>query len=120
MDTPDQEPLPEKTRKPRKPDPDGEEWFAEAGKRWTKARSDRPDLPIEAYEAPPLPKWSAATGVTRELFGRYLEDRETGLVHDVQHAVEECAIDSILNATFYHFESELPVTAIDHAACMEA
>ena len=54
---------------------------------------------------------------TRELLGRYIEDRSTGLVHDVEHATEFCGIDGIVNATFYHFELELPDHLTDHS-CM--
>lgn len=119
-EVPEEPAEPAKPRKPRKPDPDGSTWHREATERWSKAVSRNPEAPIEEYDAPPLPAWSAPAIVARELFGRYLLDRDTGLVHDVQNAVEECWIDSIFNATFYHFESELPESANDHAACMEA
>jgi hypothetical protein len=106
--------------KGRHPDPDGEAWFAEAGTRWTKAVAERPDSPFEAFEAPSLPTWHATATVTRELFGRYVVNRDTGIVHDVQNAADECGIDGITSATFFHFATELPDDVIDHAPCMEA
>jgi len=100
-------------------DPDGEAWHASARGRWAEAVAVNPEAPFEAYDAPPLPAWSAAAHVRRELFGRYLVDRDTGVVHDVQHALEGCAVDAIRNATFFHFETELPGDVVD-CACMEA
>lgn len=98
-------------------DPAGEAWQAEARARWAKAEAANPDEPITAYTAPPLPKWSAPAHVKRELYGRYLVDRDTGVVHDVQHALESCQLDGIRHGTFYHFEPELPVELVD-CACM--
>jgi len=101
----------------RRPDPAGEAWHAEARARWEAAGED-----IDRYTAPPLPKWSAPAHVTRELLGRYLIDRDTGVLHDVTVATEGCAIDRIHNGTFVHFASELagalPADARDCAACI--
>ena len=61
------------------------------------------------YTAPALPDWSekAPAHVTRELLGRFLEDRTTRIVHDVYRATPECAVDAIRNGTFFHFWSEV-------------
>jgi hypothetical protein len=99
----------------RRPDPEGAAWHAEARTRWDAAGGD-----IDRYEAPPLPVFIGAAHVTRELLGRYLVDRDTQLVHDVQHALEECELDAIRNGTFYHFESELPADEFVDCACMGA
>jgi hypothetical protein len=62
-----------------------------------------------AYRAPRLPAWSALAPahVTRELLGRFLQDRDTRIVHDVYAAKPECLVDSIRNGTFFHFWSEV-------------
>lgn len=103
----------------RRADPHGEAWHAEARGRWRRAQEIAPEAPLEAYDAPALPAWSGPAHVRRELFGRYVVDRDTSIVHDVPHALEECAVDAIRSATFYHFEAELPGDVID-CACMEA
>lgn len=110
------------TKGGRRPDPDGEAWQAEARGRWQRAsnrarRVGRDSAPIEFFEAPPLPAWTAPPHVTRELLGRYLLDRDTNVVHDVAHALPACEVDAIRNGTFYHFETELPGDAID-CTCM--
>lgn len=125
MGLPTEEPLqPDKPVKPvkpaRHPDPDGEAWHAEARGRWRRAEQLRPDDPIAAFEPPALPSWSAPAHVRRELFGRYVVDRDTGVAHDVTHALETCGVDGIHRATFYHFESELPADELVDCACMEA
>lgn len=112
--------MPTKAKRKRHPDPDGEAWHAEARGRWRRAEELVPEEPITAYDAPALPAWSAPTHVRRELFGRYLVDRDTRTVHDVQHALEECGVDAIRNASFYHFESELPADELVDCACMGA
>jgi hypothetical protein len=95
----------------------GEAWHAEARARWDSAGGD-----ITRYEPVPLPVWSAPAHVTRELFGRFLLDRDAGVVHDVAAATEACRIDRIANATFVHFKSELaaavPADARDCADCI--
>jgi hypothetical protein len=107
-------------KRARRPDLDGEAWNAEARGRWRRAEELVPDQPITAYDAPALPAWSAPAHVRRELFGRYLADRDTGVVHDVEHALEDCGVDAIVNATFYHFEIELPADEFVDCACMGA
>ena len=72
---------------------------------------------LGSYRSPDFPKWTGSSHVKRELLGRYIEDRSTGLVHDVEHATEFCGIDGIVNATFYHFELELPDHLTDDS-CM--
>ncbi len=122
--------MPTKTKVPRgttrHPDPEGDAWLAEAGRRWgaatNRARRAGGDFtPAEFFTAPAFPTWSAPAHVTRELLGRYLHDRDTNIVHDTAHALEACGIDGIHNATFVHFRSELeralPADVVD-CACM--
>ena len=118
--------MPTKTKVPRgntrRPDPAGEAWQAEASGRWQRAanrarRAGGDFTPGEFYEAPALPAFTAPAHVTRELLGRYLHDRDSGLLHDTAHALEACGLDGIRNATFIHFAHELPVDVVD-CACM--
>jgi hypothetical protein len=90
-------------------DPDGEVWHHEAQHRWAEAEVADPATPFTAYEAPALPVWSerAPAHVTRELLGRFLQDRDSRVVHDVYQATPECAVDAIRNGTFFHFWSEV-------------
>ena len=90
-------------------DPDGEAWHGEARQRWTEAEVADPVTPFTAYQAPALPVWSAQAPahVKRELLGRFLQDRDTRVVHDVYRATPECAVDAIRNGTFFHFWSEV-------------
>lgn len=108
--------VPRGTVRRRRPDPEGEAWQAEAGRRWEAARHD----PAE-YVAPALPAFAGAAHVSREVLGRYLHDRDRNVVHDVLHAFESCAVDVIRNATFVHFahelEASLPAGVAD-CACM--
>ncbi len=100
----------------RRPDPAGEAWQAEAGRRWDAARHD----PAQ-YVAPALPAFSGPAHVTRALYGRYLHDRARNVVHDVVHSLPGCGIDGIAAATFVHFRHELdaalPADVVD-CACM--
>jgi hypothetical protein len=90
-------------------DPDGEAWHNEARRRWAAAEFANPEVPLMAYQAPALPDWSAQASahVTRELLGRFLQDRDSRVVHDVYHATPECGVDAIRNGTFFHFWSEV-------------
>ena len=90
-------------------DPDGEAWHREARQRWAEAELADPETPLSAYLAPALPAWSvrAPAHITRELLGRFLQDRDTRVVHDVYAAKPECAVDAIRNGTFFHFWSEV-------------
>ncbi len=90
-------------------DPDGEAWHGEARVRWAAAELADPETPSISYRAPTLPDWSAkaSTHVTRELLGRFLQDRDTRVVHDVYRATPACAVDAIRNGTFFHFWWEL-------------
>jgi hypothetical protein len=92
-------------------DPVGEAWHREASARWASAVEARPDQPIEAYDPLPLPDFNDGkpTHVQRHLMGRFLQDRDTGLVHDCHVATEVCAVDAIKNGTFYHFWSEVQI-----------
>ena len=55
------------------------------------------------------PDWSekAPSHIARELLGRFLQDRDTRVVHDVYRATTHCAVDAIRNGTFFHFWSEV-------------
>src|SRR3972149_2044973 len=90
-------------------DPDGEAWNKEARARWIEAELADPETPFMAYTAPALPGWSekAPAHVTRQLLGRFFQDRDTQVVHDVYQATPECAVDAIRNGTFFHFWSEV-------------
>ena len=117
---PEQPAKPDKpTRPKRRPDPAGQAWHGEAGQRWARAEELVPEDPLSVYEPLPLPSWTAPGHVKCQLFGRYLAERDTRVVHDVENAVESCAIDAISDGTFYHFESELPDELVD-CACMGA
>jgi hypothetical protein len=89
--------------------PDGEAWNDAARKRWAEAEVADPGAPFAAYAAPAFPVWSAKAPahVTRELFGRFLQDRDSRTVHDVYRATPECGVDTIRNGTFFHFWSEV-------------
>lgn len=90
-------------------DPEGQAWHREARARWSAAEAADRETPFMAYTAPALPVWSekAPAHVTRELLGRFLEDRSTRVVHDVYRVTPECAVDAIQNGTFFHFWSEV-------------
>jgi len=102
-------------------DPDGEAWHHEARQRWAEAELADPETPLLAYRAPALPDWSAQAPahVTRELLGRFLEDRDTRVVHDVYRATPECAVDAIRNGTFFHFWSDVvaDTSIVDDLPC---
>ena len=42
-----------------------------------------------------------------QLLGRFLQDRDSRVVHDVYRATPECGVDAIRNGTFFHFWSEV-------------
>jgi hypothetical protein len=90
-------------------DPDGVAWHGEARQRWAEAELADPETPFMPYVGPALPDWSAQAPahVTREILGRFLQDRGTKVVHDVYAAKPECLIDAICNGTFFHFWSEV-------------
>ncbi len=90
-------------------DQGGEDWHRESRLRWSAAEEADPETPILAYDAPAFPDWStqAPAHVTREVFGRFLQDRDTRTVHDVYRATPECAVDAVRNGTFFHFWSEV-------------
>lgn len=58
---------------------------------------------------PSLPDFraDAPAHVRREILGRFLQDRDTRIVHDVNQATPECAVDAIRNGTFFHFWLEV-------------
>lgn len=108
-------------------DPDGEAWHRNARLRWAEAEVIDPETPLLAYRAPALPVWSekAPDHVTRELLGRFLQDRDTRVVHDVYQATPECAVDAIRNGTFFHFWPDVVadtgvVDALPCSYCMAA
>ena len=56
--------------------------------------------------------------VARPAFGRFLEDRDAGIVHDVSVFKPTCRVDRIANGTFYHFGHEVPDDLTRHD-CIE-
>jgi len=93
-------------------DPEGESWHREASSRWAAAEDLGTVLGVPAldlYDPVPLPDFGAqrSSYVSRDLLGRFLQERSTGIVHDCYAAVEACALDGIQDATFYHFWSEV-------------
>ncbi len=90
-------------------DPDGAAWHAVAAGRWAEAVRVKPEDPLAAFDPLPLPDFRASlpVHVTREVFGRFLEDRATRVVHDVYQATPECAVDTIRDGTFFHFWVEV-------------
>lgn len=92
--------------KQRHPDPHGERWHEEASARWAAASEgggDPEDVLARYARGPALPSWSSAVPLKREVLGRYLEDRDTGVLHDVEHATDACDLDGISHGTWYHF-----------------
>lgn len=97
-------------------DPDGDAWHRDALERF---------LDPEPLDPPPLPEWTAPDHVTRGVYGRFLQDRDTRVVHDIHQATPECAVDEIRHGTFFHFWSEVladPSVAADHPCprCMSS
>lgn len=78
---------------------------------WQAGNDDPSPRPL-----PPLPSWTPAIELRREVLGRYLQEGtlHTGVVHDVEHATEACNLDSIRSGIWYHFQSEVPPEAVDH------
>lgn len=98
-------------------DPDGEAWHRKAQAELERASNPRAR---KEYQPVPLPDFAAskAAVVSREVLGRFLEDRDAGIVHDVTSAVESCGIDAIRSGTFYHFASEVPEEIESCPACL--
>lgn len=95
-------------------DPEGLAWQAEAERRWEEAVRRAGEMgvsPISLYRAPEFPRWSAPSHVRREVLGRFVLDRESGVLHDVTRAGEECRIDGIGSATWIHFGHEVESAA---------
>lgn len=90
-------------------DPEGRDWHGAARRNWQAAAAVSPDAPIIAYEPVPLPDFRASVPahVEREILGRFLQDRDSGIVHDLYAAVPGCEVDGIRNGTFFHFWSEV-------------
>ena len=82
----------------------GESWHRKAQAEWERASNPRARKP---YRPPDLPRWSAPEFVSRALYGRFLHDRDTRVVHDVANATRDCDVDGIVNGTFFHFWSEV-------------
>lgn len=98
----------------------GRAWQAEADRRWRAAErlaAERGGSPLDHYVAPPLPVWRASPHVRRPVFGRFVLDRATGILHDVTRARAACQVDAIREATFVHFAHELAAAAPDATAC---
>jgi hypothetical protein len=125
-------------KKKRPVDPAGAEWQEQAGAAWAEAElratAAGEDSPLRRFkepvvegrerkpwQEPPLPNFNAdkIVHVTRELYGRYIEDRATGMVHDCYMAHPGCKVDGIKNGTFYHFGHEVPEDLELHD-CVEA
>jgi hypothetical protein len=106
-------------------DPDGIDWHAKAGAKWdlasVLAAAAGPEAaPIEYYEPHPLPDFRAgapAPGTRPDGYGRFLQERSTGIVHDVYAATPACKIDDIRDGTYYHFWSELVEAAGEDIPC---
>lgn|SRR5512139_3001773 len=104
-------------------DPDGPAWHGRAKAKWDAAEDLARVLGADAldmYDPEPLPDFRAGAPahVKRpDVFGRFLVDRDTLVVHDVYAAKPECAIDEIRNGTFYHFLSELLETLEEEIPC---
>lgn len=92
-------PTPSAIRAATVEDPQADAWFAAAEAAWAEA---------DQYEPPPLPAWPVPAHVTREVFGRFLLDRDALVVHDAQAALVACDLDAIRNATWFHFWREVP------------
>lgn len=104
-------------------DPDGDAWHAEAGAKWKSAEELATMLgtaTFEVYDPVPLPDFrsKASDHVKRpDVFGRYLVERDSLVVHDVYAAKPECGIDGIRNGTYFHFLSELLETVEEETPC---
>ena len=85
---------------------------------YSRRRRDATDDPETA--APPLPPFDEEKhpSVRREALGRFVEDRDAGLVHDVYKPIPGCRVDRITKATFYHFGHEVPED-LDRHDCIE-
>ena len=93
-------------------DPAGEDWHTKAGKAY------------EAGKPPPaLPKFKATKAVGRDVYGRFLQDRDTGIVHDASKAKAACDLDAIANGTWFHFWAEVlqdPTVDVPCPHCLPA
>lgn len=104
-------------------DPDGEAWHATARAKWDAAEELAVILGrerLEMYDPEPLPDFRAKAPdhVKRpDVFGRYLVDRDTLVVHDVYASTLECGIDGIRNGTYVHFLSELLEVVREEEPC---
>lgn len=105
-------------------DADGVEWISTASSRYDVAvaiaiEAGGNSTPLDFYDPPPLPDFAARAPahVTREILGRFVQQRSTGIVHDVYAAKPECGVDTITDATFYHFWSEVVAAAGEDVPC---
>ena len=95
-------------------DPAGVEWHRKANARWAgfmeAAEGDAQRAEAAwATDPEPLPDFDAGTSphVTRPALGRFMQQRSTGIVHDLYNATEACAVDAIPDPTYFHFWSEV-------------
>lgn len=98
-------------------DPHGERWHRDAAAEWARASKPRARKP---YQAPDLPDFGGQVDtslVTREVLGRFIQDRDTGVVHDAYAATTECGIDVIRNGTWWHFWSEVAADPLRDVRC---
>lgn len=105
-------------------DPVGIEWHRNARDRWNgymdAAEGDGTVAEAAWARNPePLPDFAALrpAHITRDVFGRFVQDRTTGIVHDITKATEDCDVDGIVNATFYHFWTEVVEAVGDDIPC---
>jgi hypothetical protein len=98
-------------------------WQAEADRAWAEIRATSSSTSEASArwltEGTPLPRatWRPPEGVVvaRQIFGRFLYDREANVLHDVLGADDSCALDMIAAATFIHFGYELAAAIPDDA-----
>lgn len=111
------DPVNPKLRAVQVEDSDAEPWMAEAARVWSDALESRDPIRHWQEHGPTLPEWSGSPHVTRAQFGRFLADRDSGLVHDAKAATEACGLDGIANATWVHFWPEVLTAVPDAEPC---
>ena len=105
-------------------DPDGDAWHAAARSRWVgfmdAAEGDaRRAEAAWATDPEPLPDFDAKRSphVTRHALGRFVQQRSTGVVHDLYNATDACDVDAIPDPTYFHFWSEVTADATVDTLC---
>lgn len=108
--------MPKKKREIEIEDRDGDAWRAELERRARGARLAGDDGPVASPALPDF-RGNVPILVGREIFGRFLVDATTKVVHDCYAATPECEIDAIAGGTFYHFWTEILETDLDEIPC---